>query len=61
MTLEALAPFRVPAFARPEGDPAPLPHLDAPANRAHGGFDLTLEVLLSSRRDARARAAPVAR
>jgi fumarylacetoacetase len=48
VTLEALAPFRVPAFARPDGDPAPLPYLDAPANRAHGGFDLSLEVLLSS-------------
>ncbi len=28
VTAEALAPFRVPAFARPQGDPAPLPHLD---------------------------------
>jgi fumarylacetoacetase len=50
VTLEALAPFRVPAFERPEGDPAPLPHLDSPANRASGGFDVTLEVLLASRR-----------
>jgi len=48
VTLEALAPFRVPAFVRPDGDPAPLPYLDAPANRARGGFDLSLEVLLSS-------------
>lgn len=50
VTLEALAPFRVPAFLRPEGDPAPLPHLDSPVNRVAGGFDLTLEVFLSSRR-----------
>ena len=28
VTLEALAPFRVPAAARPAGDPAPLPYLD---------------------------------
>ena len=26
VTLEALEPFRVPAFARPAGDPAPLPY-----------------------------------
>jgi fumarylacetoacetase len=47
--LEALAPFRVPAFERAEGDPAPLPHLDAPGNRSAGGVDLTLDVLLRSR------------
>jgi fumarylacetoacetase len=50
VTLEALAPFRVPAFERPDGDPPPLPYLESTANRASGGFDLTLEVLLSSRR-----------
>ncbi|MGE5360802.1 MAG: fumarylacetoacetase [Bacteroidales bacterium] len=44
VTLDALDPFRVPAFARPDGDPQPLPHLDSPANRARGGIDLTLEV-----------------
>ena len=27
VTLEALEPFRAPAFQRPEGDPAPLPYL----------------------------------
>ncbi|MFI5244656.1 MAG: fumarylacetoacetase, partial [Gemmatimonadales bacterium] len=46
VTLEALEPFRAPAFARPEGDPAPLPYLDDPADRARGGFDITLEVWL---------------
>jgi len=50
VTLEALAPFRVPAFERPEGDPAPLPYLDSPGNRTAGGFDVTLEALFSSRR-----------
>jgi fumarylacetoacetase len=49
-TFEALAPFRAPAFARPDGDPPPLPYLDSPAERAQGGLDLTLEVLLASRR-----------
>ncbi len=43
VTLEALAPFRAPAFARPPGDPAPLPHLDA--GDGHGAFDVSLEVL----------------
>jgi fumarylacetoacetase len=48
--MEALAPFRVPAFARPEGDPAPLPYLDGGWNRSHGGVAVTLEVALSSAR-----------
>jgi fumarylacetoacetase len=50
VTLDALAPYRVPAFARPAGDPAPLAHLDHPDDRAKGGIDLRLEVLLSSKR-----------
>jgi fumarylacetoacetase len=50
VTLEALAPFRVPAFPRQEGDPAPLPYLDSAGNRISGGFDVTLEVALTSAR-----------
>ncbi|HUX35304.1 MAG TPA: fumarylacetoacetase, partial [Gemmatimonadaceae bacterium] len=46
VTLEALAPFRAPAFARPPGDPAPLPYLAAPPEQA--GFDITLEVWLTT-------------
>ncbi len=49
VTLEALAPYRVPAFARPEGDPRPLAYLADDENEARGGIDLRLEVLLSSR------------
>ena len=49
VTLEALAPYRVPALARPAGDPRPLPYLAHEENEAHGGIDLRLEVLLSSR------------
>jgi fumarylacetoacetase len=49
VTLEALAPFRVPAFERPRGDPAPLPYLASPAPE-RAGIDLTLEVYLESRR-----------
>jgi fumarylacetoacetase len=46
VTLEALDPFRVPAYARPAGDPAPLSHLDSAANRQRGGVDVTVEVFL---------------
>ncbi|MBM2841015.1 MAG: fumarylacetoacetase [Bacteroidetes bacterium] len=48
VTMEALAPFRAPAFARPVGDPAPLPHLFSSADQHKGGIDLFLEVYLSS-------------
>ncbi len=47
VTLEALAPFRAP-FTRPEGDPQPLPYLDAPSLRTHGMLDITLEVWLQT-------------
>jgi fumarylacetoacetase len=47
VTMEALAPFRRP-FAHPPGDPAPLPYLDSPFNRAHGAIDIVLEVWLQS-------------
>ena len=46
VTLNALAPFRVPAAQRPAGDPAPLPYLTSPANVESGGIDVTLEVWL---------------
>jgi fumarylacetoacetase len=48
VTIEALAPYRAPAFARPEGDPRPLPYLALEENDARGGIDLRLEVLLST-------------
>ena len=48
VTSEALAPFRVPAFERAEGDPQPLPHLDSARNRALGGLDLRLAVHVAS-------------
>jgi len=50
VTLDALEPFRAPAFERAPGDPRPLPHLQDEDNDRTGGFDVTLEVLLSSRR-----------
>jgi fumarylacetoacetase len=47
VTMEALAPFRVP-FERPAGDPQPLPYLDSAFNRRLGGVDITLEVWLQT-------------
>jgi len=49
VTMDALAPFRVPAFQRPEGDPEPLPYLSSVEDRARGGVDLTLEVYIAPR------------
>lgn len=48
VTLEALAPFRVPSFGRDAGDPQPLPYLFSEEDRQHGGIDLTVEVYLRS-------------
>ena len=49
VTLEALAPFRVP-FSRPATEPAPLAYLDSAAQRAGGALDLQLEVWLDTAR-----------
>ena len=58
VSLEALAPYRVPAFKRGEDDPAPLAYL-----RSHSsdldGIDLTLEVYLQSAKMRQAATAPV--
>jgi fumarylacetoacetase len=48
VTMEALAPFRAPAFARDENDPKPLDYLHSEANEKSGGFDITLEVYLQT-------------
>jgi fumarylacetoacetase len=48
ITLEALAPFRVPAFARPDGDPAPLPYLCDERDQQSGAFAITIETYLES-------------
>ncbi|HVG52644.1 MAG TPA: fumarylacetoacetase [Xanthobacteraceae bacterium] len=58
VTDEALAPFRTPAFKRPEGDPAPLPHLDAPQDRAEGGLDIRMEALILTEKMRAAGEAP---
>jgi len=59
VTAEALAPFHTAAFARPPGDPAPLPHLDDAEDRAHGGLDVTLEAYIATDAMRRAGTAPV--
>ena len=59
VTQEALAPFRTAAFARPAGDPEPLPYLDDPEDRAHGGLDITLEAYLASAAMREAGTAPL--
>ena len=57
VTLEALAPYRVPAFERPEGDQALLVYLQSPSfDRA--GINLTLELYLQSSQMRAAGAAP---
>jgi fumarylacetoacetase len=48
VTMEALEPFRCPAYARPVGDPAPLPYLDSTRDRERGGIGLSVEVFLRS-------------
>jgi fumarylacetoacetase len=59
VTYEALAPFRCPAFERPQDDPAPLDHLFSPATQAQGAFDITLEVSLRSEAMRRRGLAPM--
>jgi fumarylacetoacetase len=46
--MEALEPYRAPAFHRPPSDPAPLPYLDSPETRSRGGLSLMVEVSLAS-------------
>ena len=57
VTLEALAPYRLP-WSRPQEDPQPLPYLDGAQLRAGGALDLHLEVALETERMRAAGAAP---
>ncbi|HMD20458.1 MAG TPA: fumarylacetoacetase [Alloacidobacterium sp.] len=59
VTMDALEPFRVPVFERGAGDPKPLPYLSFEGNQQRGGFDLTLEVWLSSQGMREANQSPV--
>ena len=48
VTMEALAPFRTPAFERDEGDPQPLGYLSDEQNQKFGGLDINLEVYIQT-------------
>jgi fumarylacetoacetase len=57
VSAQALAPFRKAMPPRPPGDPQPLPYLDDPADREHGGLAVQLEATLTT---AKMRAAGLA-
>jgi len=48
VTMEALEPFRCPAFERSGGQPAPLPYLHDAADQRAGGFAIDMEMHLRS-------------
>jgi fumarylacetoacetase len=48
ITPEALAPFRIAQPPRPDGDPAPLPHLLDAGDQAEGALDLEFDLLLQT-------------
>ena len=58
VTTEALAPFRIAQPPRPDGDPAPLPHLFDLADQANGCFNIDFEVSLLTPKMRAAGAAP---
>ena len=58
VTLEALAPFQRPAFARPDGDPKPLPYLADADNEARGHLDIRVEMYLRSEKMRREKMPP---
>jgi fumarylacetoacetase len=43
VTMEALEPFRIPAFERAADDPAPLPYLHDDEDQASGGISIAIE------------------
>jgi len=59
VTLEALAPFRVPAFTRPVGDPAPLPYLYDAEDQREGSFSVEVEMHLLSAKMRAAKMQPM--
>jgi fumarylacetoacetase len=48
VTMDALEPYRCPAFARAADDPKPLPYLFDERDQAEGGFDIELEMHLKT-------------
>jgi fumarylacetoacetase len=61
VTLQALEPFRAPAFSRSQEDRDPqlLPYLVSEQNQSRGGFDITVEVWLQSTEMRRQGMAPL--
>jgi fumarylacetoacetase len=58
VTPDALAPFRRPMPARPEGDPEALPYLSDDSDKAGGGLGIELEVTILTEKMRAAGAAP---
>ena len=46
VTLEALEPFRAPAYVRPDGDPEPLSYLLWDADQRRGALDIRMDVYI---------------
>ncbi len=59
VTMEALAPFRVEAFKRAEGAPAPLGYLSDANDQKQGGYDIGMEIYLSSAKMRAEKVAPM--
>ena len=50
VTMDALEPYRCPAFARPSGDPQPLPYLLDEEDQRAGGIAIELEMHLRTQK-----------
>lgn len=48
VTAAALAPFRTAAWRRPEGDPAPLPHLADELDQRYGGLAVSVDASIAT-------------
>ncbi len=59
VTLEALEPFRCPAFPRVGEDPRPLPHLADEADQRAGGYGIGTDMYLRSAQMRATKLAPV--
>jgi fumarylacetoacetase len=59
VTRDVLEPFRIPGPARSPSDPEPLPYLQSKDRTGGWGFDIQLEVLLSTAKMRAAGTAPV--
>ena len=58
VTTDALEPFRVASFERAADDPQPLPYLLDENDRSRGGFDINVEVFLSTEKMRHAGSSP---